>query len=856
MRASKRKEHSIAAHEKISEESGTTGEETVVSRRSYRRIAFQTLAYLSVAAAVTAAVFIFEKSELRALQAEQRAEVNEVVEVLSRNIEIALTRKSVATAGVAQAVSLLPTISQDQFSAISRRIVETDASIVLMSLISDGRTTRVHPIEGNEFFVGRELRGSSAFVDAIGRARDRETGLVQGPMQLLSGAEGFIVLQPILLPQTSNQAGVEAPPAEHLGLLALVFATEPFFAEVGVMNVGEGYAVAIRNAVDSGSTTVFGPAALFDMDPELMRAAFPLGSWEVAVAPVGGWLSELPNPWPIRGMALLGTLFLMWVLRDFMGLREENKRVALRLKAAIDTIPDGFVLYDENDRLVVCNERYKEIYKKSAAAITPGASFRSILEYGLANGQYADAIGREKEWLKERLEQHRNDEAFVEQQLDDGRWMRIIEKVTPDGCRVGLRVDVTLIKQNERQLEEQNQRLSAALEAREKAEARFAELTEFSTEWYWEQDHEHRFTFFSDGFERATGIDPSRVLGKRRDDFSDRDPAALSESGAADVINAIEAREPFQNYIYSAVDVRNDEMWVRTSGKPIFGKDGSFQGYRGVAADVTKLYQAVQEAKLAGEAKTRFLSMVSHELRTPLTVLLGYNAFIANSTHLPSVAKLRQTVGHMDDSVLSAQLSAALDQIGSFARKIEVSGRQLLSIVSDLLDSTRMRSGDFRLEFSRVSPKNDLGSIVQHHRRLAEQKGLRLVSDISDVPLHADLTRLQQILSNLLGNAVKFTREGSVTVTGYMSDGMYRFEVRDTGIGMTEEDAKKVFEPFYQVDPTETRNHQGIGLGLAITKRLVQSHGGEISAESAPGQGSRFVFTMPIYELGHYRLRA
>ena len=124
------------------------------------------------------------------------------------------------------------------------------------------------------------------------------------------------------------------------------------------------------------------------------------------------------------------------------------------------------------------------------------------------------------------------------------------------------------------------------------------------------------------------------------------------------------------------------------------------------------------------------------------------------------------------------------------------------------------------------------------------------------MPLYADLTRLQQILSNLIGNAVKFTREGSITVTGHMSDGMYWFEVSDTGIGMTETEAKKVFEPFYQVDPTETRNFQGIGLGLAITKRLVTSHGGEISAESAPGKGSRFAFTMPIYELGHFRLRA
>jgi len=814
-------------------------------------MAFRALTYLSATGAVFAALLAIERVQLTSLQAEQRADASEVVEALSRNIATTLARKSVVASGMAQTVSLLPTISQEQFSSISSRIAETDRSVVMISLISDGRMARVYPVWGNEHFADRELRGSSAFVDAIEHAGDRDAGLVQGPLRLLTGGDGFIVLQPIELLQ-GQEGSIDA----NMGLLLIAFAAEAFYAEVGLADVGRGYAVAIRDAVERDPTNVFGSGNVFDMNPLVRQAVFPLGTWEVAVAPSGGWISELPNPWPVRAFAFLCAFFMLMSVRYLLGLREENRRVANRLKVAIDTIPDGFVLYDEHDRLVICNERYKEFYPKSAAVMTPGTTFKTILEYGLANGQYAEAKGREREWLKERLEHHHSDEAFVEQELNDGRWLRIIEKATPDGSRVGLRVDVTQLKRHEQQLEEQNQRLTAALTAREKAEARFAELTEFSTEWYWEQDHEHRFTFFSDGFERVTGIDPARVLGKRRDEFSDSDPQALSESGAADVIAAIEARQPFQNYIYSAVDVRNDEMWVRTSGKPIFDKNGSFLGYRGVAADVTKLYQAVQEAKTAAEAKTRFLSMVSHELRTPLTVLLGYNAFISNSSHLPNVAKLKQTVALMNDSVLSAQLAAALDQVGSFAQKIEVSGRQLLSIVSDLLDSTRMQSGDFRLEFSKVSPKSDLGSIIQHHRRLAEQKGLRLVSDISDVPLYADLTRLQQILSNLIGNAVKFTREGSITVTGHMSDGMYWFEVSDTGIGMTETEAKKVFEPFYQVDPTETRNFQGIGLGLAITKRLVTSHGGEISAESAPGKGSRFAFTMPIYELGHFRLRA
>jgi PAS domain S-box-containing protein len=827
-----------------------------VTKRPVRRTVSEYLAYLSVIGVLVAAILIYERSALNNAQADQLEEVNDIAEGLSRRLAAALTRKSVAASGIAQTVSLLPSISQDQFSTITSRIIDGDPSVVVTSLISDWHITHVHPLVGNESTIGSDLRGSTARVEAINRVFDREHGVVQGPVRLLAGGDGFIVRQPVLQRQPNGDFAAVEDDATVPAIVSLVFAAEPFFSEVGVDDLPSGFDIAIRSNQEHERFTVYGDPDLFAQSPSLSEVTFALGTWEVAVAPSNGWVTELPNPWPLRGMLAFATFFLLAMLRELLGLREESRRSERMLKMAIDTMADGFVLYDENDRLVICNEKYKEFYPESAEAMVPGATFRSILEFGLRNGQYAEAQGREEEWLQERLAQHQSDDAVVEQELGDGRWLRIIERAAPDGSRAGLRVDVTDLKKNERLLEEQNKRLSAALEAREEAEARFADLTEFSAEWFWEQDDENRFTYFSDGFERATGIDASTILGKRRDEFGDIDPKAEGDNGLSAVICAIEAREPFQNCIYSATNVRSDEMWIRTSGKPVFDKDGTFQGYRGVAADVTQLYQAVQEAKLAAEAKTRFLSMVSHELRTPLTVLLGYNAFITNSSKLPHVAQLHQTVAESGDRLLSKHVAAALEQIGGFSKRIEVSGRQLLSIVSDLLDSTRMDNGKFRMEFGRVSPKEDLHGMLQHHSGVAQKKGVEFIIDVDDVPLHADQTRLQQVLSNLVGNAIKFTSEGSITVSGQVVDNMYQFEVRDTGIGMEQKDADQVFKPFYQVDPTETRNHQGIGLGLAITKRIVQSHGGEISVSSAPGVGSTFVFTIPIYELGQRRMLA
>lgn len=132
------------------------------------------------------------------------------------------------------------------------------------------------------------------------------------------------------------------------------------------------------------------------------------------------------------------------------------------LEAAVGALQDGFVLYDANDRLIMCNDRYREIYPRSAAAIVPGASFESILRYGLVRGEYADALGREEEWLQARLSSHRQPSQEIEQRLSDGRWLRIFEKPTPDGGLVGLRIDITALKRAEHRAQADR---SAAMEA-------------------------------------------------------------------------------------------------------------------------------------------------------------------------------------------------------------------------------------------------------------------------------------------------------------------------------------------------------------------------------------------------------
>ncbi len=134
--------------------------------------------------------------------------------------------------------------------------------------------------------------------------------------------------------------------------------------------------------------------------------------------------------------------------------RSAARHAEKMLATALESLPDGFVLFDENDRLVICNDRYRDIYPESAPAMVRGASFAEILRYGLEKGQYVEAIGREEDWLRARLAVHKTLNSTVEQRLSTGRWLRIVERTTPDGGRVGLRIDITEMKQNQRKLEQ------------------------------------------------------------------------------------------------------------------------------------------------------------------------------------------------------------------------------------------------------------------------------------------------------------------------------------------------------------------------------------------------------------------
>lgn len=367
-------------------------------------------------------------------------------------------------------------------------------------------------------------------------------------------------------------------------------------------------------------------------------------------------------------------------------------------------------------------------------------------------------------------------------------------------------------------------RLNAVIAAQTE---RLQDYSECSADWFWEMDEDLRFSFLSSNFERHSGEKPEAILGRHC-------PALLHGApGLEGCEETLVHRRPFRDFEYSVQDSTGGFRWLSISGMPVFGEEGRFAGYRGVGRVITlhkEAEQALQAGKQAAEnaaqAKATFLANMSHEIRNPLNAVLGFARMgLRDSRNLLD----RQRWQHVTDA-----------------------GSHLMHVINDILDFSRIDAGKFSIE---ARPFR-LSAIIENACLLvadaAYQKGLSCTRDEEcpnlDIWVLGDGPRLQQILINLLSNAVKFTPSGEVRLRIARDGEKTFFRIVDTGIGMTQEQISRLFQPFEQADSTITRRFGGTGLGLAISYKLARLMDGDITVDSAPGHGSAFTLCLPLPE--------
>jgi hypothetical protein len=494
--------------------------------------------------------------------------------------------------------------------------------------------------------------------------------------------------------------------------------------------------------------------------------------------------------------------------------RDEATKARAQLTEAIESIPQGFSLYDPDDRLVLCNSKYGELlYSGAGASVEPGTSFEAIIRGAAESGRIRDVRDHIDEWVTERIESHRNPTGTLLQHRRDGRWIQVNERKTEDGGTVAVYADISELKQAE--------------EAVRQSEELLATVLDHLPSPVYLRDRDGCFTLVNRTYEEVYRVKKDDLRGKTVHDIY---PKHQAEKYAAQDRDVVESRKVMEYEI--AVPESDGEHTFAVVRFPIAGASGELVGVGGVEHDITvrKLAEeqmriAKEEAEAANEAKSAFLASMSHELRTPLNAILGYTELIIDNIY-----------GEVPEKI-----EDVLQRVGR-------SGRHLLGLVNDVLDISKMEAGQLTLSLNDYSMKEIVDSVLMSVESLGAEKNIGLKADVDpDLPVgKGDEQRITQVILNLVGNAIKFTDEGKVSVQVSASDGTFHVSVADTGMGISETDHRAIFEEFHQADGTDTRKTGGTGLGLAIAKRIIQMHGGQIWVESSPGQGSTFLFTLPV----------
>jgi PAS domain S-box-containing protein len=338
-------------------------------------------------------------------------------------------------------------------------------------------------------------------------------------------------------------------------------------------------------------------------------------------------------------------------------------------------------------------------------------------------------------------------------------------------------------------------------------------------------------------FERYVGLPPDRFIGKSVHEIAPTDLARIYDAADLELLE----NPGVQNYEAAVRYADGTRHHVVFNKATFTDAAGNLAGLVGVILDITpqhdaegKLLQALDEitvahaaSEVASRAKSDFLANMSHELRTPLNAVIGFSEVLLARMFGPINDKQQEYVNFILDG-----------------------GRHLLSLINDILDLSKVESGKMELELEGFALGECLAGSLAMLREKAHAEGIELFLEgvpRPELSIVADRRKLKQIMFNLLSNAIKFTpRGGTVRVSLGEENGAVTVAVADTGKGIKPEDIPKLFQVFTQLESAYTKEYEGTGLGLALTRRLVELHGGSIRVESEFGLGSRFSFTLPL----------
>lgn len=493
-------------------------------------------------------------------------------------------------------------------------------------------------------------------------------------------------------------------------------------------------------------------------------------------------------------------------------------QVAALLREVIDNMSEGVSIVDAQMNLVGFNDRFCQLLELPADILKDGIGFEELIRFNAIRGEYGP--GDIDDLVRRRLALTMHAEArSFERTRPNGVVLEIRGNPLPGGGFVSTYTDITERKRVERALKESEERYALALEG--------------SNEGLWDWTSENRAIYVSPRLKAIANLSTpaSSITGQAwrsriHPDDRWRQKAALKAH--------LRESTEFYDCEYR---LRGDDgryRWVLDRGVVLRDERGKVYRMAGSLGDVTarkeaeqQLYEAKEGAEIANRTKSEFLATMSHELRTPLNAVIGFSEVMAQELFGP--------LGHR--------------QYREYVRDIADSGYHLLNIINDILDVSKAEAGMIELFEEEIEITPLIESALRLVRSRAEVNDVRLITDLPDAGprIRVDQRRLKQVLLNLLSNAVKFTNAGGQVTVDAKIDSQTGLVLRvaDTGVGIERRDLDRVMEPFTQADSGFSRRHEGTGLGLPLTRALIERHGGQMQIDSEPGVGTTVTVVLP-----------
>lgn len=732
-----------------------------------------------------------------------RQDVLSQVSVVRARLEGNINSNAQLVKGLVTAISVEPQLDQARYRAFAEPLFSSHSQLRNIAAAPEYVISYMHPVKGNEAAIGLDYRKVPAQFEAVERARKLGKLVLAGPVNLVQGGQGFIARIPVFIANGSNVSG------SFWGIVSAVIDVDKLYNESGLNELDNlSFALRGKDAMGSQGEVFYGEQSVFDSNPVLVDITLPYGSWQMAAIPESGWAVPTQQRFLYRaGLFIIGFLVLlpMFFLGRFL---EKTRSSELRFAQLFNTTPIAIGIVSNQGIITDLNNRFRKLFGYAnddiptiddwAQRAYPDPEYRQAV-FEVWNAEVAKAASEDRDITPYEYQVMRS---------DGGE--RTIEI---SGRTIGNEVLATFLDITDRRQAENNLN-------------RFKTTLDLTLDCIFMFESESlKFFYINRGAVEQVGYSESELLTMTPVDIKPHiDEASFREM----LVPLLAGERSLLNF--ETVHQHKDGHQIPVE---IFLQYISPQGesprFVAIVRDITErkkvegeLVAAKEQAEKANKAKSVFLSRMSHELRTPMNAILGFSQLL--------------------------QFEELTDiQMGNVG-EIYKAGEHLMQLINEVLDLAKIEAGRIDVSIEPLPLNKILDECIALVKPLAEKTEIGLTIDKpgSDLIVKADAMRLRQAMLNLLSNAVKYNRTGGkVAVSSHVENEQVSIHVKDSGPGISEEKQRILFKPFERLG-AENTDIEGTGIGLVITKNIIELMQGEMGFESEPGKGSDFYIKLPL----------